>query len=248
MPANRLKAVCGLALSIAAAPAGAATLTWLDMSPTTFGSPVPNNSVYSNIPGIGPVTLSYSFTGSFTQARFNNPLLNNGNVAAGAYTWGPHELFGATNNASGGSTTSPWSITYTFSSTLAPGTIFLGVSGLGRTTSFGGGMTVATVNQNGNYLGDWSGGGNYGLTQYTGGVGTFSLNNSVSGAGGQDPWWNTSLAVIQIMDPISSLTVFFNQLPGDGVGVNIAAVPTPASAAIAGIAGLLVAGRRRRTG
>ena len=68
-----------------------------------------------------------------------------------------------------------WTITYTFPGTLAPGTLFVGVAGLGATPSFGGGTSPAQVNQNGTFLGDWSGGcGPWGPTQFTGGVGAAS--------------------------------------------------------------------------
>jgi hypothetical protein len=231
--------LCGTTL-----PAAAVPLNWMNMAPTPFGTSVPNNSVYT-LPGIGNVTVSYAFTGTFADSRFQNPLLLNGNVSANAYTWGNQELFAATNLGQTGQP-SNWRITYTFTSLLPGGSIYLGVSGLGRTTNNGGMMTVASVNQNGTYLGDWSGGGNYGLTQFTGGPGVFSLNNSVTGAGGADPWWNTSLAVIRIDDQISSLTVNFSQLEGDGLGLNIASVPAPGAAALLGLGAAAALRRRRR--
>lgn len=219
-------------------------LNWLNMAPTPFGTSVPTNSTFT-LPGIGSVTMSYAFTGTFADVRLQNPLLVSGNVSANAYNWTNQELFATTNRGQTG-LTSTWQITYTFSSLLPGGSIYLGVSGLGRTNNGGGMMTVASVNQNGTYLGDWSGGGNYGLTQFNGGPGAFSLNNSVTGPGGLDPWWNTSLAVIRIDDQISSLTVNFNQVEGDGVGVNIASVPGPGSAALLGLGAAATLRRRRR--
>lgn len=230
-------------------PALAATvpLTWLDQGPTLFGNSVPNNSVFSH-PGLGNVQVTYAFAGTFNDARFNNPLLNNGNVTSGpnTYTWGPQELFAATCLAgTAGTFTGQWSITYTFNGVKPAGSVYLGVAGLGRTTNNGGVWSVASVNQNGTFLGDWSGGGNYGPTEWNPGAGTFWLRNTLAGPGGADPWWNTPLAVIRIDDAVSSLTVHFDQLPGDGVGVNIAAVPAPTGAAVLGLSGLLAMRRRR---
>lgn len=53
----------------------------------------------------------------------------------------------------------------------------------------------------------------------------------VTGAGGVDPHWNTPLGVVRIDDPVSSLTVIFNQLRGDGVGVNIGGFDSHATSA-----------------
>jgi hypothetical protein len=41
--------------------------------------------------------------------------------------------------------------------------------------------------------------------------------------------------VVLIQDPVSSLTVIFDQLPGDGAGVNIGAIPEPATLALLGL-------------
>lgn len=241
----------GLILIVAASTASAAnyTVDWLQMSPPPFGSSVPNNSVY-NLPGVGNVTITYSLPTWFTDARFQNALLLNGNVSSGGdnYAWTAQELF-ATTNLAGPSTPlvgDPWRITYTFTGVQAAGSIVLGVSGLGQTTNNGGGASTATVNQNGTFLGDWSGGGNYGPTQFTSGP-PFQMQNSVTGAGGQDPWWNTPLGVVRIDDPISSLTVDFSQISGDGVGVNIGhvvPVPEPASLMLLAMGGLAMIRRR----
>ena len=222
----------------------AQTIDWLNMSPVAFGSTVPSNSNY-NLPGVGLVNITYSLPAVFTQSRFTNPILANGNVSAGAYNWTAHELIGVVNTVAA-NTTTQWHVTYTFPSLQAANSIYVGISGLGRTSNNGGMMTLATVNQNGTFLGDWISGGNYGPTQYTGGAGFFTMNNSLTGPGGLDPWWNTELGVVQINDAVSTLTVIFDHTPGDGVGVNIGFVPTPGAAAVLGLAGLMSAGRRRR--
>ncbi len=220
-------------------------LNWLNMAPTPFGSSVPNNSVF-NLPGVGPVTVTYNLPTTFTDARFTNPSFQNESVTNGpdTYSWGAQEMFAAVN---GVNQTNTWDITYTFSGTLAPGTIYLGISGLGATTNPGGGYSVATVFQNGNYLGDVNSSGAFGPTNYTPGAGVFSMQNSLIAAGGIDPHWNSQLGLVQIMDPISSLTVHFSQLGGDGLGVNIAAVvPAPGDGAFLMLAGLAAMRRRRR--
>lgn len=244
----RISLTAALLAAAFAAPAALATnygLTWLDFSPVPYGSQVPNASVY-NLPGVGPVTVTYSFGGPVGHARVNNPLLTSGSVTSGpdTYSWSNHQSFGVT--PSGPNLLTAWNITFTFPTTQAANSIYLGVVGLGRTTSFGGGMTVASSLQNGTHLGDWTGGGNYGATTFNSGFGSFSMNNSVTGAGGADPWWNTGLAVVQINDALNSLTVSFENLRGDGVGVNIAVIPTPTSAAALALAGLTATRRKRR--
>ena len=206
----------------------AQTINWLSMSPVAFGGTVPNNSNY-NLPGVGLVNITYTLPAVFTQSRFTFVPYANGNVSAGAYNWTAYEFVGVVNSFSA-NTAAEWRITYTFPSPQAGSTIYVGISGLGRRSENGGMMTVARVNQNGTFLGDWVSGGNYGPSQFNGGSGFFTMNNALTGPGGVDPWWNSELGVVRINDAVSSLTVIFNQLPGDGVGVNIgfASAPSPA--------------------
>lgn len=239
-----LAAAAGLASS---ANAANFSLNWLNMSPTAFGSPVPNASVF-NLPGVGPVTVTYSMPAANLHARFQSSIFYPGSVTSGpdTYNWSVHEAFAVTSFAQAPAISTSWDITYTFTSTLAPGTIVLGVQGLGATNSPVVGTTTATCLQNGQFLGDHISGQNYGATQFTPGVGIFNMQNSVTGPGGQNPHWNTELGLVKIMDPITSLTVRFNQLSGDGVGVNIASVvPTPGTAALLGLGGVCVLRRRR---
>jgi MYXO-CTERM domain-containing protein len=202
---------------------------------------------------LGNVQVTYAADADFTEARFNAATLQNGSIPFGSdtYQWGPQECLARTNWGFSGNLNTAWTVTYTFSGTIPAGTIALDVQGLGRRDPDpgvppGAYISVATVNQNGTFIGDYINGNNWGATQFTGGVGTFSMQNSLSGPGGQDPWWNTGLGLVRIDDPISSLTVHIQQTAGDGVGVNIGAItPTPGSAALLGLGGL-VAGRRRR--
>jgi hypothetical protein len=239
-------AALGFALAASDASAALYNINWLNMAPTPFGSSVPNNSVF-NLPGVGNVTVTYALPATFTNARNQNPLLQNGNVVSGpdTYSWSSHELFGTIFQVGPDPIVPvPWTITYTFPGTVPAGTIYLGVAGLGQTTSFGGGASTATVYQNGTFLGDWTGGGNYGPTQFTPGN-PFQMQNSLTGAGGYAPWWNSALGVVKINDPISSLTVNFIQIRGDGIGVNIGAVPEPATLALL-VGGSLLLGLSRR--
>jgi PEP-CTERM putative exosortase interaction domain len=226
------------------------TIDWLDMSPTTAGQPVPNNSSFF-LAGLGNVTVSYSIPGTFTHARTVDASLQNGSVTSGpdTYSWAGHELFGAT--LTGASTAQSWDITYTFSGPVSAGSLYLGIAGLGATTQSpsGAGATVATVLQNGTFIGDYAGNpaNNWGPTLFTGGPGVFLMQNSLAAPGGQNPHWNSQLGIVRIDDVVSSLTVRFNQLPGDGCGVNLGyVVPAPGAMALLGLAGLGCGGRRRR--
>ncbi|MDO9695197.1 MAG: hypothetical protein Q7W56_10720 [Candidatus Latescibacteria bacterium] len=204
-----------------AASASAYSITWLDMSPTAIGSVVPNGSVFF-VPGIGNVTVTYSIPAHWTHGRNQNPLYTVGSVTSGldTYSWSNYEHFG-TIFVDGLLGPESATITYTFAGTLPAGSVYVGTIGLGATTSFGGGASVTTVNQNGTFLGDYIGDVTAGASQFTGGAGTFSVQNSVTGAGGANPWWNTQLGVVRIDDAVSSITVHQSLIRGDGIGVNI---------------------------
>ena len=213
------------AAAVTAIPSTAAAavipITWLDMSPTAFGSPVPNASVF-NVPGVGNVTVTHSIPAHWTQTRTQNPGFTSGSVSFGpdSYPWTNYEYFG-TIFTPGLLGPEVGTITYTFPSTLPAGSVFVGPLGLGATLSFGGGTSTTRVGQNGTYLGDFVGDVTAGASQYIGGVGSFTVMNSVTGNGGANPWWNTNLAVVRVDDAVSSVTVFQTQLRGDGIGVNI---------------------------
>lgn len=214
-----------LALAATAASATAYSITWLDMSPNAFGSVVPNGSVFF-VPGIGNVTVTYSIPAHWTHGRYQNPSYTVGSVTSGpdTYSWSNYEHFGTIFDA-GLLGPESATITYTFAGTLPAGSVFVGTIGLGATTSFGGGASVTTVNQNGTFLGDYIGDVTAGASQFTGGAGTFSVQNSVTGAGGANPWWNTQLGVVRIDDAVSSITVQQSLIRGDGIGVNIGFEP-----------------------
>jgi len=226
-----LLSVLCLALAVAAsslptvASAAAYSITWLDMSPNAFGSVVPNGSVFF-VPGIGNVTVTYSVPAHWTHGRYQNPAYTVGSVTSGpdTYSWSNYEHFGTIFDA-GLLGPESGTITYTFAGTLPAGSVFVGAIGLGATTSFGGGASITTVNQNGTFLGDYIGDVTAGASQFTGGAGTFSMMNSVTGAGGYNPWWNTQLGVVRIDDAVSSITVNQSLIRGDGIGVNIGFEP-----------------------
>lgn len=233
-----------LSLALVAGTVSAVNIDWLNMSPTPFGSSVPNNSVFT-LPGVGNVTVTYTMPQTFADSRAQNPLLQNGNVPG--YSWSAHEMFGATSNAPNPpATPTQWQITYTFTGTVPANSLVVGVAGLGRTSSYGGVMSTAKVNQNGSFLGDWTGGGNYGATQFISGPGTFTMQNSVTNFGGADPWWNSALGVVGIQDPVSSLTIIIDQIPGDGLGVNIGSVVPEPGTVLLIVSGLLGLVRRRK--
>jgi len=224
-PARTLGVALAALIAAAAttAPSFAANIgiTWLDMSPTAFNSAIPNNSVF-NVPGVGNVTVIYSIPSHWTQARGQNPTFTAGNVVSGpdTYSWTNYEHF-STIFTAGNLGPESGTITYLFPSLLAAGSVFIGTVGLGATTSFGGGTSTTTVNQNGTFLGDYAPVAGFGPTQFIGGANTFTLQNSLTGAGGADPWWNTYLGVVRIDDAVQSIVVHQSQLRGDGIGVNV---------------------------
>ncbi|MBI1191295.1 MAG: hypothetical protein GC200_11515 [Tepidisphaera sp.] len=233
--------------------AGAATipLSWMQMTPTPFGGTPPNGSSY-NVPGVGLVQINYTVTPSFSTARLNQtPIFGGDSITSGpnTYTWGPVELFARSNLVAPPPPTLAWSITYTFPTTMAANSVYLGVVGLGRLDqTLPGAISTCQVSQNGTYLGqDFGVGGPWGPNQFSSGPGTFSLQNAVSGPTTAGPNWNSALALVQINDAINSLTVNFNQVSGDGVGLNIAVItPAPGAAAVLGLGGVALT-RRRRT-
>lgn len=255
MNTRHVIAISALALSLAGSAASAAnyTVDWLQMGPTFFGSPPPYSGTYF-LPGVGNVQVTYNADPDFTEARLAVPQLVTGSVTSGGdtYSWTNAECLARTNWAFSGNLNTSWSVTYTFPGTLPAGSIVLDVQGLGRRdpdvvgappAAF---MSTATVNQNGTYFGDFTGAMNVGPTQFTSSAGQFQMINSLTGPGGQDPWWNTGMGIVRIDDAVNSLTVHFDQTAGDGVGVNIGVItPAPGSAALLGF-GALAAIRRRR--
>lgn len=224
-----LGAVVLVAAAVSAASAANFNIDWLNMAPVPFLTPVPNASVF-NLPGVGNVTVTHSIPALVDHVRQAQAPPNGGFVLGpDNYAWTNLEYF------SGILTAGPdpivpvqWTVTYTFPGTVTGGSIYVAATGLGATTSFGGGTSTLTVNQNGTFLGEWSPpGGPWGPTQFTPGTGTFQMQNSVTGAGGQNPHWNTPTAVVRVDDSISSITLIFNTLRGDGVAGTIGFAPNP---------------------
>lgn len=138
-----IAALISIAAASGTAMAATYNIVWLDQSPVPVGTSVPNNSVFV-LPGVGNVTVTYSIPATFTDARSQNACLQNGNVVLGPDTWNwtAHELFASVLN-SGPDPLVPvqWTITYTFPGTLPAGSVYVGIAGLGATTSFGGGTS-----------------------------------------------------------------------------------------------------------
>ncbi len=254
MRMKRMLAAASVVLAAGSASALASTYSvdWLQMAPTPFGSAPPFVGSY-NLPGVGTVQMSYNAHPDFTEARLAVPQLTTGslNYAGDTYNWTNQEALARTNWGFSGVLNSSWSVTYTFPGTIPAGKIILGVQGLGRRDPLPGEnpadcISVATVLQNGTHLGDFTGSLNVGPTLFTPGSGTFTMMNSLTGPGGQDPWWNTGLALVRIDDAIASLTIRFDHTSGDGVGVNIGYLPEPSSAALLGLGGAASLLRRRR--
>ncbi len=245
-----LAAVLGSASPLSAAPY---TIDWMNMSPwiinNSGGPQIPTGSTFF-LAGVGNVTVTFTQTPpQFSSYRFQSAAFIAGSVNPGpdTYSWTNHEGLSRTNfNTTG--TTDNWTITYSFTSPVAAGSLALGVFGLGRIDlAVPGNITTATVAQNGTFLGDWGVSTNLGPTQFNGASGSFSMQNSLPGdLTPGNPAFNTALGVVRIDDQISSLTVDFAQIGQDGVGVNIGYIsPAPGSAALLGAAGLAVARRRR---
>lgn len=125
-----------LALSGTAAVAATIPIQWIDMSPVLVGNTVPSGSVF-NVPGIGNVTLTYTIPANWTRIRQVSASNVSGSVTSGlnTYPWTNYEYFGTifTDGELGPETAT---MTYTFPSTLAAQTVFVGTLGLGATTSF----------------------------------------------------------------------------------------------------------------
>lgn len=250
----QLVASISLVLALVAANASAAiyNVDWLQLTPTPVGSPPPLTGTY-NLPGVGAVQMAYTAHPDFLSARFQTAPLVTGSLTYGSdtYSWTNYEALARTNWAYSGVLNSPWQVTYTFPSTVPAGQIVVGTSGLGRRNPNANEnpldvFSEATVNQNGTYFGDWTAAMNWGPAAVVTGPGVFSLTNSLTGPGGNDPWWNTGLSVIRVDDALNSLTVTFDQTSGDGLGVNIGVItPEPVSLSLLAVGGLAMLRKRR---
>ena len=251
----RAGAAC-LALMVgASAPALAAsnTVDWMNWSPwvinNSSGPQIPSGQTFF-LAGVGNVNVTFTQTPPwFSSYRFQSPGFVTGSVTQGGdtYSWTNHEGMARTNFDSTG-TMDNWSITFSFPGPVSAGSLALGIFGLGRIDLVvPGNITTASVAQNGTFLGDWGVSTNLGPTQFTGGSGSFSLQNSLPGdLTPGNPAFNTALGVVRIDDQISSLTVGFAQIGQDGVGINIGRItPSPGSGAVLLTTGLVFARRRR---
>lgn len=220
MRSLRLVVVLAVAV-VPAAEAATIPITWLELAPTPFSGTPTNGGVYS-VPGIGNVTVTYAVPAHWTPSRQQHPGATTNSVTFGSdtYQWTNYEFFGTYFDV-GALGPETGTITYTFPTTLGAGCVYVSPIGLGATTSFGGGTSTTNVTQNGAYLGYFIADPANGVPQYNPGVGSFSVQNSTTGAGGVNPHWNSHPALVRIEDAISSLTITQSQLRGDGIGVAV---------------------------
>lgn len=234
---SRLTLTLAALLVVACAGIAGATaynIIWLDMTPVPVAGTIPNGSVH-NVPGIGNVTVTYSVPGDWAVQRGQNASFTAGNVVnpPDVHSWTNYEYV-STIFTTGALGPVVGTITFTFPSTLPAGSVYVGTIGLGQTSQDPQGLSgtsTSRVLQNGTWLGDFNGDPTFGASLYTGGPGFFVVQNSQTGPGGANPWWNSQLGVTRVEDPVSSITVFQTALRGDGIGVNVGFTPdlvTPA--------------------
>jgi hypothetical protein len=261
-------AALGLSMLFAADIAKATNynIDWLSYAPVAVGAaPAPVGTYASSVPGVGPVTVSFSAVTGFTDARVMNPTVQNGSVTVGGdtFAWGPQEVLGRTYTTQGPNDpiNKSWKLLYTLSNPLPAGVdVVLGVYGLGKRSPNPGeaptGLaTLAHVySPVGTYqqLGDYVTSNNWGATQISTLPGSFTLENSVTALGGLDPNWNSQVALTHFTSAWvgNQLQLSFDQTLGDGIGVNIGftqAVPEPESATLflAGMVAMAGVLRRR---
>jgi len=189
-------------------------------SPTTFYLPGYGNVQVTE--GTAPATY-WDQTGAYNQG-------------AGIYTWGTDtQRLNVLN-------TQPTNINYTVTFSFLNGApdlskLIVVPVGLAR-------GTTAQIDQQGSLVGEYSFGGTTSTTLYNSGTMTFSS------MGDHDPF-NTGWALFQLNQSdgaISSVSLAFNQIPGDGVGFTLGyQAPEPSTlvllgTAVAGLAGVM---RRR---
>jgi hypothetical protein len=246
--------VAAVAASASVGRASVNTIDWLNYTPhavNVSGDTITNGEIF-NLVGIGNVRVDYTNFSVATPYRANRASLIAGSVISGGdtYNWSDFEDFRRVNFNSEGTITQ-WSVTYTFlGGPVAAGNLYVGAWGLGRLDlNYSGNISVATVNQSGAFIGQYDGGdAALGAAQYTGGVGTFNLRNSIPGdTTPGNPAFNSALGIVRIDDAVSSLTFTVDHIGFDGLGVNIGTtlVPEPGAAAILALGGLIATRRRR---
>ncbi len=242
-----LPLITAVLASACSAPALAAsyTIDWLDMSATGLAATVTSPSPTYYLPGYGHVLVTYDAT-PLNWTRNQGPLLQNGSFSAAGnnYAWTTRDSVDAVNFGVDG-TSLDYTLTFTLlDGPIAAGLLVLGTAGLGHSSAAG--FTTVTVLQNGTFLNDWDLGANFGPTDFSGGVGNFTVKNSLSAP--TPGFFNTDLGVTRIDDSVSSLTLRVHHIGQDGIGFNIgliSPVPEPATTTCAA-AGLLLLARRRR--
>ncbi len=218
-----LIALLGAGLNAQPARAAAYKIRWLDLSSVGLNSSVPSGTTFT-LPGYnGVVTVSYTST-SPEWTRDTYLPMQNGIVTspAGVYGWTSVDYLAAVDVTG----LIDYTLTFTFTGPgplPPPEQLVLGSIGLGGHLADG--PTIATVYQNGYFLGDWNLGAGFGPTICTPSVNMFTLTNFLV-----DPapgYFNTDFGLTRIDDSIAgSLTISVHQVGGDGIGFTIG-LPEP---------------------
>ncbi len=69
--ASSLTVLAALVLACGVADAATIPITWIDYSPLLMNQTIPNGSVY-NVPGVGPVVVTYTLAPGITQGRLKS--------------------------------------------------------------------------------------------------------------------------------------------------------------------------------
>lgn len=221
-------ALLGMGLSIQPVRAADYKISWLDLGSVAYGANVANGTTFP-LPGYagGTVRVSYTST-SLNWIRSTSAQAQNGIITQGQdqYGWASVDYLTACNyDPPPGAI--DYTLTFSFSGQpVPPMHLVLASVGLGGDTTDG--PTIATVDTNGTFLGDYNIGTDFAPTICTQGTEKFSLTNSVT-----EPatgFFNTDFGVTLIDGAVSNnLTLHVHQVGYDGIGFTIGLLEAPCS-------------------